>query len=302
MAAPASPGPGCNAVELPTVAVGLSVYLLWLTLTATASSLPWWLVALAGGGLIAWHGSFQHETIHGHPTRSPVLNALFGSVPLGLWLPYGIYREQHQAHHRTSQLTDPLDDPESFYVTREAWAAMGTLQRIVHRAQTTLAGRLLLGPAWMVGRFLWAELRALLAGDYRHARAWLAHGAGLALVLGWLIGICDMPLGRYVALFVYPGLGLTLLRSFLEHRPAAQMEHRIGVVEAGPLFGLLYLNNNLHAVHHQMPGVPWYELPAHYRSQRTAVLEGNGGFVFPGYLAVLARFAFRPKDPPVHPW
>ena len=273
-----------------------------MALTANAAALPWWLVALAGGALITWHGSFQHETIHGHPTRSRTLNALFGSMPLGGWLPYGIYREQHEAHHRTPHLTDPLDDPESFYITKEAWANLGAFGRAFLHVHATLAGRLILGPVLVVARFVWAELRLLAVGDVRHARAWGAHGVGLALIVAWLVGVCHMSLGRYVMLFVYPGLALTLLRSFLEHRPAAIAEHRIGIVEAGPVLSLLYLNNNLHVVHHDAPWVPWYELPALYRAQRAAVLERNGRFMFSGYLAVLVRFAFRRKDSPVHPW
>jgi len=293
-----------GTVELPTFAVGAAVHGLWLGLTASASALPWWLVAASGGALVAWHGAFQHETIHGHPTRSRALNALLGSMPLGLWLPYGIYRSQHEAHHRTAHLTDPLDDPESFYVSHEDWMKTGALRRAFLRAHATLCGRLVLGPPAVVLRFLFGELRLVWAGEFRwpRARAWLHHIVGLAAVGAWLAGVCHLSLARYVLLFVYPGISLTLLRSFGEHRPAALAKHRIGIVEAGRFPSLLYLNNNLHAVHHEAPGAPWYELPARYRTHREAILEANGRFLFPGYLAVLVRFAFRAKDPPAHPW
>ncbi|WP_394848466.1 fatty acid desaturase [Pendulispora brunnea] len=273
-------------------------------MTAHATTLPWWLVAPVGGLLVAWHGSFQHETIHGHPTPWRKVNAWFGSMPLSLWLPYGIYREQHEAHHRTPHLTDPLDDPESFYVSKETWAEMGALRRAFLHVNSTLVGRLVFGPPMVVVQFALGEVRLLLQGAFprRRVRAWLLHFAGLGVVFAWLGLVCHVSLAQYVLLFVYPGLGLTLLRSFIEHRPAAVPEHRVGIVEAGTLWSLLFLNNNLHVVHHEAPWVPWYELPALYRAQRRAVLESNGGFVFPGYLAVAARFAFRPKDSPVHPW
>ena len=41
-------------------------------------------------------------------------------VPLTLWLPYERYRHTHHVHHIDARLTDPLDDPESFY-----WRAGG---------------------------------------------------------------------------------------------------------------------------------------------------------------------------------
>jgi len=305
MSVPSSGGRRFTIVEFPTFAVGIVIHTLWFGLTAWAPSLPrwsWCIVGMAGGVLVAWHGSFQHETIHGHPTRSRAWNALLGSLPLGLWLPYGIYREQHEAHHRNVHLTDPLEDPESFYVTPGQWAKMGALGRAFFHVQSTLLGRLVLGPAMVTSRFLLAELRRLWAGDTQHVRAWVQHATGVALVVVWLSLVCHLSLARYVLLFVYPGLALTLLRSFFEHRPAEKAAHRIGIVEAGPLMGLLYLNNNLHVVHHEAPDVAWYELPARYRARRAEILAENGGFKFRGYLALLARFAVRAKDGPVHRW
>ena len=48
------------------------------------ASLPWWVVLPAGAWLTAWHGSLQHEAIHGHPTRSARLNAALAWLPIGL--------------------------------------------------------------------------------------------------------------------------------------------------------------------------------------------------------------------------
>jgi fatty acid desaturase len=295
-----------RAIELPTAGIVVAVHAAWLGLTWAGAQawFPAWalpILAAAGGYVVAWHGSLQHEIIHGHPTRWARVNALLGSLPVGLWLPFGVYRDQHTAHHRSPTLTDPLDDPESFYVTRDAWASAGLARRLLLRAQTTALGRLVLGPPIAVARFLAQELRAIAAGNFAHGRAWAAHLAGVALVVAWLELVCHMPIARYVACFVYPGVALTLLRSYAEHRPADVAAHRIGIVEAGALARLLYLNNNLHVVHHDAPGAPWYELPAMYAARRAEVLEANGGYVFGGYLAVLARYGIREKDSPVHP-
>ena len=207
------------------------------------------MVAPFGAFLIAWHGSLQHEIIHGHPTRSRRLNTAIASIPLGLWMPFGVYRALHLAHHRTGELTDPLDDPESFYVTRSAWTRTGSLRRLLLRANTTLVGRLVVGPWLAVLGFLASELRRLAAGDRAHLGAWAKHLVGVALVVAWL-RFAGVPIASYLLLFVYPGLALTLLRSFAEHRPGATNAERIVIVEAGPIASLLFLNNNLHVVHH----------------------------------------------------
>ena len=271
----------------------------WLALTLLHDAVPLPLLALVGGVLIAWHGSLQHEAVHGHPTGRRRLDALIAGAPLGLWLPFPLYRSSHLAHHRTPNLTDPTDDPESFYVTEERWEAMGALQRAMYWALSTLLGRIVLGPLWVVARFARAELAALARGH--HVRVWLVHGAACALLIAWLALVCEMSLAVYVMCFVYPGLSLTLVRSFAEHRPAEAVGHRSAIVEAGPLMSLLFLNNNLHFVHHSAPSLPWYELPARYRANRAAVLDRNGGYRFGGYLAIARAYLLRAKGSPAHP-
>src|SRR3546814_17450489 len=102
-------------------------------------------------------------------------------------------------------------------------------------------------------------------GDTRHAAAWALHAAGVALVLLWVIAVCGLPLWQYLLLFVYPGIALSLVRSFLEHQARPAVSERSVIVESGPLMRLLFLNNNLHLVHHDKPGLPGYRLPAFYR-------------------------------------
>jgi len=43
-------------------------------------------------------------------------------VPLSLWLPSIAYRRNHLVHHNNERLTDPLDDPESYYSDPESWS------------------------------------------------------------------------------------------------------------------------------------------------------------------------------------
>ena len=287
--------------EWPTWAVLVAVYGGWLALTFHAATLPWWVVLVAGGWLTAWHGSLQHEAIHGYPTRSPRLNAALVWLPVGLWMPYSIYRETHVEHHESAHLTDPATDPESFYVSPEAWVRMGRLRRAVHVVNQTLAGRLILGPALIAGRFWLGEARRLLRGDFAHGRAWAGHVVGVALVLGWTAGVCELSIAAYVAMFAWPGLSLTLLRSFAEHEPATEAGRRTVIVESGRFGSLLYLNNNLHAVHHAFPGLAWHAIPAARRARRGMFVGPEGPRIHRGYAAIARRWLLRPRDYPVHP-
>ncbi len=282
-----------SPIEWPTWALVAGIHGAWAAFTIGWAHWPWWFVPLAGGWLVAWHGSLQHETIHGHPSRSRRLNSLLGSIPLGLWLPYGVYRETHLRHHAAPWLADPVDDPESAYVTAGAWARAGHFRRACLRLQTTLAGRLLLGPFVVVASEYARAVRRLARGDRRDLGHWSWHALGVAGVLLWLRA-WHVPLGAYVAGCVYPGIALTLLRSFVEHRTASSPGHRTAIVEAEAPFALLYLNNNLHVVHHQHPGAPWYLLPRLYRRERDALLPLNGGWCFRGYRSIVAAYALRP--------
>src|SRR3546814_18097727 len=97
-------------------------------------------------------------------------------------------------------------------------------------AHNTLAGRLLLGPARCLWLFYKGEIARLLRGDTRHAAAWGLHAAGVALVLLWVIAVCGLPLGQYLLLFVYPGIALSLVRSFPEHQAPPEARERTVIV------------------------------------------------------------------------
>lgn len=292
--------PDTARVAAPTLVVAALIYAGWLALTFFHARIPLLLAIAAGGWLGAWHGSLQHEVIHGHPTPWRRLNTALAILPLALWLPFGLYRTSHIEHHATEALTLPGVDPESRYLGDDKGLA-SRLRRVVEAAQAPLIGRLLLGPFISVGGFLFSEACALARGDMVHWRAWSVHLALTAVVLAWVLGVCKMSLGEYLLIFVYPGAALTLVRSFAEHRADAKLEHRIAVVERAPILGLLFLNNNLHALHHARPDLAWHRLPAVYKANRAQILSDNGGLVYDGYREVFARFLLRPHDQITHP-
>jgi len=249
----------------------------------------------------AWYMSLQHELIHGHPTRKPWLNRLFGTAPLAVWYPYRLYRDSHLRHHDDVHLTDPAHDTESFYLAPAAWAGMNGPLRALHWLNKTFWGRLLVGPALAIGG-TWAEaVRQPLRGDWRHVPMWLGHCAMLAAMLWWVDAVCGVDPLYYLLAIAYPAQSLAMIRSYYEHRPAADHKQRIVLNEGDPVTRLLFLNNNLHLVHHDLPSLPWYLLPRVYRARRTDYVARSGDFHLDGYGTLMRRHGFAPVDAPVHP-
>ncbi|MEP9404100.1 fatty acid desaturase [Sphingomonas silueang] len=276
-------------VEWPTLLLATAVYGGWAAVTLWWAVLPVPLLVVLGGWFLGWHGSLQHETIHGHPTRVRWINDAIGGVPLSLWLPYGVYRRTHIAHHRSPEPTHPHHDPESRYV-----AGDGLTARLA-RMRATLLGQMLLGPAAAILLFLSGEVRRAWREPAAFAREWGPHLIGVALVLVWLDAVA-LPIATYLLCFVLPGQAASLLRGFAEHRADAAGPSRAATVTShGPL-ALLFLNNNLHAAHHAFPAAPWYRLPLLER-MRTDRAEPR----YRGYREVVRRFALRPHDRVLHP-
>ena len=289
------------AIELPTLFLILGTYGGWLAITFQYGRWPLWIVAPVTAVLLTLQSSLQHEILHGHPTRWRWVNRWFGVAPLSLWLPYERYRQDHLIHHVNERLTDPFDDPESFYRAPEEWAHMHALSRWRLRIQQTLAGRFLVGSIWMIGRFLVSELRGLKDNDKNQRLIWLEHLVWCVPVIAWIKIVCGMPLSLYVVAMVVPGYGIILIRSFAEHRARADVRQRTAIVEGSWILGPLFLFNNLHAMHHEEPAMPWYQYHGRYRAIRAELLAANAGLVYRTYFDVARRFLFRAHDVIPHP-
>lgn len=283
-----------RAVEWPTLLLAGGLYGAWLALTFWHALLPMPLIALIGAAIIAWQGSLQHEVIHGHPTRWRAVNDAIGFASLSLYLPYAIYRRSHLAHHASVWITHPLHDPESRYLRHGS-----PFWRWLAAVQATLAGRLVLGPIATVLALAADESRRLIDAPRAVLRDWLPHLAAVGLLIGWLEWT-GFGLGRYLLFVVYPGTALTLLRSFAEHRADLPGHARAATVERGGVLGLLFLNNHLHAAHHERPDLAWYRLPAYQRHYRRR-LTASPARVYRSYGDIARRFALRPHDSLTHP-
>jgi fatty acid desaturase len=295
------PPPRRVAVEVPTLLLILATYGAWLAATLAYPRWPLWLVAPLTVALITLHSSLQHEIVHGHPTRWYRLNRLFAIVPLSLWLPYERYRQTHHRHHIDARLTDPLDDPESFYWRPEDLAHLSRFTRAMLQMQQTLAGRVVVGSFWRIGMFLHAEARGLLRNEPGIRAVWLEHLAWCVPVILWVQLVCGMPLWLYVLAMAIPSNGIVLIGSFAEHRAQPGVRERTALVEHSWLLGPLFLFNNLHALHHELPALPWYEYNARYRVHRERLVAENAGLVYSTYFEVARRFLFRRHDVLPHP-
>lgn len=289
------------AVELPTLFLILATYGAWLAITFAYGHWPLLIVTPLVIALLTLHSSIQHEIIHGHPTRNALINRLLGVVPLSLWLPFMRYRQEHLTHHLDERLTDPLDDPESYYWTRADWACLSSFSRTVLQAQQTLAGRVVIGSWWRIGMFLKGQLDGFISNEGDVRAIWLEHLLWCIPVVLWVTVVCGMPLWLYVLTMIVPANCLLLIRSFAEHRALPSVRDRTAIVERSRILGPLFLFNNLHAMHHEAPMIPWYAYNARYRLHRQRLIAENGGLVYDSYFEVARRFLFRAHDEPEHP-
>ncbi len=286
-------------IEWPTLAMMVLTYGVWMLGTSVwqlSGMLAFVLTTLA----ITQFSSLQHEVLHGHPFGNRRLNEALVFPALTLFVPYGRFRDTHLQHHHDPSLTDPYDDPESNYMDPAVWARTPRLVQIILRANNTLLGRIFLGPAVSIYAFGRADLAAVLAGDRAIARAWGLNVLGIALVALWLWLVGDMPGVAYVAA-AYLAYGLLKIRTYLEHRAHDSFRARTVVVEdRGPL-ALLFLNNNLHVVHHMHPTTPWYQLPGLYAARRAHYLRRNDSYVYRSYAEIFRAHLLHAKDPVPHP-
>ena len=182
------------------------------------------------------------------PDRWNWVNSAVGSLPLAFWVPFPRYKALHIQHHR-SDLTDPEDDPESFYVRPPVWQQAGPLRRRMvpvppHHARSAHRRRA-------------AGHRPLLDPRDPHrprrrsrSAPWVAARRSPRVVLG----VVAVRSGGHVPVGVRRRLlprrcGVHAAAVVRRARAVAEGT-RCAVVKAGPAMSLLFLNNNLHHTHH----------------------------------------------------
>jgi fatty acid desaturase len=285
--------------EWPTWLLIVTIYGGWFGVAMHARSLGLPLTIALLTLLSTWYMSLQHELLHGHPTRSRLINGLLGFAPLAVWFPYGIYRDSHLRHHDDPHLTRPEHDPESYFVSGKTWHRAGAATRALLMLRNTFAGRLVVGPAFAIAAVISDAARKVARGDWRDVPRWVAHVTSVAALAWWLQTECGISAWLFVLGVGYSALSLSSVRSFHEHRVADAVEHRTVLNEAAWYWRLLFLNNNYHLVHHDLPHVPWYALREVYETSRQQYIERSGGFLVKGYSEWLRFYALAPVAHPV---
>jgi fatty acid desaturase len=287
-------------LEMPTWVLMVTVYSGWFAVVYFWQTLGAWIATPLLVLFTTWYMSLQHELIHGHPTRKAWLNQLFGTLPLAVWYPYGLYRDSHLHHHRNDHLTLPEDDPEGYYFTRARWERFPAWFVAVIKLRNTLPGRMIVGPLLDIYATLSGALFALFKGEIKTIAMWVIHIAMLAVLLYWM-SLRGLSPVYFVIAVSYPALSLTKLRSFFEHRAHEAPEARSTLNEAGFGWRLLFLNLNYHLVHHDLPGLPWYALRKVYLAEREAYIQRSEGFLVEGYSQWLNEHAVKPIHVEIHP-
>ena len=244
--------------------------------------------------------SIQHELIHGHPTKWVMVNKILGYLPFAIWYPFALYRDTHLAHHNDDLLTLPDQDPESRYVTESFWQNTSKLKRVLLWTDKTLGGRLIIGAPLALVALLITEARKIVHKGGQWG-IWFFHVISVGVVLIVVDRYSAISALQYVFLVSVPALSIAMIRSFYEHRPSKRPEHRTVIIESSGPLSWLFLNLNLHLVHHDLPGLPWFYLPRVYKARREQWITRNNGFVFYGYLELVRQHLTRPVDCPVHP-
>lgn len=293
-----------SGLDWPTFGLIVLCHTLLLGLPlATAVINAWLLLPLLIIGLTLY-SSLQHEVIHGHPGRSQRLNDALVFPAWGLSIPYQRFRTMHLQHHQDENLTDPYTDPESYYVSSGRWDSLSPWYRRLLMINSTISGRLLLGPAVQLWCFYKRELITMRRRDAAILRAWLLHALGMLPVISYLLLVPEevQQFLLVYALASYASLSVLSIRTFAEHQAIQQQGCRSVIIEDRGLLAFLFLNNNFHALHHAHPRMPWYRLPAVYRRRRAAILERNGGYCYTNYRALFTQYWWRAKEPIAHPF
>lgn len=290
-----------SKTEWPTWLLLIGFYFAWLWVVFSGDTLGEVTTILLLIPLITLWMSIQHELIHGHPTRWPLVNKILGHLPFAVWYPYTLYRDSHLAHHDDEMLTVPGVDPESRYVTKEFWVRAPGYIKLSLWANKTLIGRLVIGAPLAMLALVKAEINRSLKNNCSGLKMWVGHVISLGMVLAAVDCFSAISASQYVLCVSIPALSVGMVRSFYEHRPADRAEHRTVINESSAPLNWLFLNNNLHLVHHDLPGLPWYYLPRVYRSRRSHWVARNNGYVIPGYLRLFNRNLITPVDCPRHP-
>jgi len=287
--------------DILTLALIILCYCAWGVLTFGSFGVPGWVAAVLLVPVVTFHSSLQHEVIHGHPFEASKLNDLIAYAPIGIFLPYTRYKSLHLAHHQNASISDPLDDPESWYLPAQKWQQMPKWQKTIFTANNTLVGRMLLGPLLGVSTLFVRDMVSVSKGQVSLLAIWGLHLMAVSLLLAIIGQWSVISIGTYL-LCAYLGMSILMIRTYLEHQAHETIRARSVIIEDKGILSLLFLNNNLHAVHHAYPMLAWYRLPGIFKRNRDRFMKMNTGYHFNNYWEIFRKYTFSAKEPVAFPF
>jgi beta-carotene hydroxylase len=201
---------------------------------------PWWTTVLVNAACAYAQFTVLHDATHRCASRVPLINDGLGYLAtLALAGPFEGMRRNHLHHH--AHTNDPRQDPD-YWVAGESW--LSTLARCL----TTLQAH------------YWAYFTRLRRNDRAFAGA-VVTSAGVAAVQliawrgGWLAPLLlswTLPAQLAVA-------ALAFTFDYWPHRPHTERGRLRDTANITPAWlDPFFLRQNLHAIHHLYPTIPWY--------------------------------------------
>jgi len=129
--------------------------------------------------------------------------------------------------------------------------------------QPDIGGAADIGAALEVAHIGDREVQRVRRGDRSHLPHWGVHVVAVGLLFWFISGVCGFPCGS-MSCCRLSGHEPWPAAAFYEHRAAMESAERTASCESNFVFGMLFLYNNLHVVHHRMPAMPWYDIPRYY--------------------------------------
>ncbi len=291
-------------VEWPTIMLIAGSYTIWAGLLVFSETIPAALWIIASALNVTLFMSITHEVVHKHPTTDRRLNHLLVLLPIGWSIPFERFRDTHLQHHYTSELTDPFDDPESWYLSHDNPFLKRRWFQALLRFNNTLFGRMIIGPVIGLGRFYICEIRNIILDSRNRGyllRVWSQHLMLCGLMVFVIVRTSDISVWQWIVA-IYLGNSFLYVRTFLEHQAAPDKSERTVIIEKACPIAFLFLFNNYHFVHHTKPRLAWYNLPAEFRDKRDDYIQRNGAYVYRSYGEIFQKYFFKSKEPIVHPF
>lgn len=233
---------GEGATAWPTVALSLVALAVQAASSAAGMSGLWPAGVSIFINIVCAYAQFTvlHDAAHRCLSRRFWLNEIFGYVAtFVLCGPYAAIRRNHLHHH--AHTNDPREDPD-FWVAGQTWLSTGL------RCLT------------MLQMHYWTYLTRLRRRDFAFMQSVLTIAAIAALhIWAWRAGhLRDLLLyWTLPAQLAVAALALTF--DYWPHRPHTERGRYKDTANILPSWlDPFFLCQNLHAVHHLLPHLPWY--------------------------------------------